>query len=291
MSVGREVAIRLFASEFRQSTRKYTDGGDRSPSYVVSPMGARINRLFIAGTLTEVTNTGSDDDPVWKAKIVDGTGVFFISAGKYQPRAAAAISKIEPPQFVAVVGKSRLYSPDDTAHYLSVRPEAVRVIDRKDRDMWVVQAARGLKQRMEAFQEILKMETPSSAELISLGYPEHIAEGVALAYDYYGEPDMATYHALLIRALRSIMPGYEGEDEDFAYYEEEAEEKVDEDLQQTFLEMVEELDADDRGAEVSKLYTMGKKSGFSREDMENMLHHLLETGSVYEPQLGRIKRT
>jgi len=254
-------------------------------------MGARINHLFIAGTLTEISNNGSDDDPVWKAKVVDGTGVFFISAGKYQPQAAAALSKIEPPQFVAVVGKSRIYSPDDSTNYLSVRPEAVRVIDRDERDMWVLEAARGLKHRIEAFHELLRMETPSSKELFSLGYPEHIAEGVALAYDYYGEPDMVTYRSLLTRSLRSLLPGYEEEIGDFEFEEGEETEGVDEALQKTLLEMVDELDTDDRGAEVSSLYEMGKKRGLSREDMENMLHYLLETGSVYEPQLGRIKRT
>ncbi len=292
MNTGREVAMRVFASEYRHSTRKHSEGGDRAPSYVISPMGARINRLFIAGTLTEISNSGSEDDPVWKAKVVDGTGVFFISAGKYQPQAAAALSKIEPPQFVAVVGKSRIYSPDDTTNYLSVRPEAVRVIDRKERDMWVLQAARDLKRRMEAFQELLRMESPSSKELMSLGYPEHIAEGVVLAYDYYGEPDIVTYRALLVRALRSLLPGYEEDLGDLAIdYDEEDAEAVDEDMQKTFLEMVDEFDTDDRGAEVAKLYETGKKRGFSREDMENMLHYLLETGAVYEPQLGRIKRT
>ncbi len=290
MNAGREVAMRIFAAEYRHSTKKYSDGGERSPSYVISPMGARINRLFVAGTLTEVSNTGSDDDPVWKAKIVDGTGVFFISAGKYQPQAAAALSKIEPPQFVAVVGKSRIYSPDDTAHYLSIRPEAIRVIDRQERDMWVLQAARDLKRRIEAFQELGNMETPDSKELISLGYPEHVAEGIVLAYDYYGEPDMVTYRTLLLRALRSVLPGYE-QDGELEVYEEENEEEVDEDMQRTFLDMVEEFDVDDRGAEVAKVYDAGKKRGLSREDMENMLHYLLDVGSVYEPQLGRIKRT
>ena len=261
MNTGREMAMRVFAAEYRHSTRKHTEGGERSPSYVISPMGARINRLFIAGTLTEISNNGSDDDPVWKAKVVDGTGVFFISAGKYQPQAAAALSKIEPPQFVAVVGKSRIYSPDDSTNYLSVRPEAVRVIDRDERDMWVLEAARGLKLRIEAFHELLRMETPSSKELFSLGYPEHIAEGVALAYDYYGEPDMVTYRSLLTRSLRSLLPGYEEEIGDFEFEEEEETEGVDEALQKTLLEMVDELDTDDRGAEVSSLYEMGKKRG------------------------------
>ncbi len=292
MNGGREVAMRVFATEYRHSTRKHSDGGERSPSYVISPMGARINRLFLAGTLTEISNTGTDDDPVWKAKVVDGTGVFFISAGKYQPQAAAALSKIEPPQFVAVVGKSRLYSPDDTAHYLSVRPEAVRIIDRKERDLWVLQAARDLKRRMEAFQELLRMETPSSKELISLGYPEHISEGVVLAYDYYGEPDLVTYRALLIRALRSVLPDYAEDAESFeAYADDEESEDVDENLQEAFLDMVDEFDMDDRGAEVAALYEAGKKRGMSREEMENMLHYLLDIGSLYEPQLGRIKKT
>jgi len=291
MKAGREVAMRVFAGEYRHATREYNDGGERSPSFLISPMGAKINRLFVAGTLTEVSTVGSDDDPVWRAKIVDGTGAFFISAGRYQPAAASVLSQIEPPQFVAVVGKGRLYSPDDSSHYLSIRPEAVKVIDQHERDIWVLQAARGLKVRIEAFQEAMRMETPDSKELISLGYPEHIAEGVTLAYQYYGEPDFETYQALLIRGLKALLPEYKQDYELEPGTFEEEEDEVDEEFQRTFLEMVEELSTGSRGAEISSIYEVGKKRGFSREDLENMLHYLLENGSLYEPQLGRVKIT
>lgn len=292
MKAGREVAMRVFAGEYRHATMEYNEGGERSPSFLISPMGAKINRLFVAGTLTEVSRVGTDDEPVWRAKILDGTGAFFISAGRYQPVAASVLSQIEPPQFVAVVGKSRLYSPDDSSHYLSIRPEAVKVIDQHERDIWVLQAAKGLRMRIEAFQEAMRMETPDSKELMSLGYSEHIAEGVALAYEYYGEPDFEAYRALLLRGLKSLLPEYKQDYELESLEEEEGEEEeVDEELERTFLDLVEELSTGNRGAEISRIYEEGKKRGLSREDLEDMLHYLLENGSLYEPQLGRVKIT
>ena len=46
-----------------------------------------------------------DEEPMWRARVSDPTGVFYLSAGQYQPEAAIALSKIKPPTYVAVIGK------------------------------------------------------------------------------------------------------------------------------------------------------------------------------------------
>ncbi|UCF08828.1 MAG: DNA-binding protein, partial [Thermoplasmata archaeon] len=121
--VAREVAWRVFAGEYNYTTYVETGSDERAPSYVVTPLGARINRLFIVGVLTDVENIGTDTEPMWRARVSDPTGVFYISAGQYQPEAAQILSTIKPPKFVAVVGKSRTYSPEEGVIYVSVRPE------------------------------------------------------------------------------------------------------------------------------------------------------------------------
>jgi RPA family protein len=50
----REVAHRLFAAEFRESNLQVKEGSDQySPQYLIIPTGAKVNRVFIVGTLTE----------------------------------------------------------------------------------------------------------------------------------------------------------------------------------------------------------------------------------------------
>ena len=55
----REPAWRVFASEFNASTLKIKGEGEKAPSYVVTPLGAMVNRLFIVGILTDIQNLGT----------------------------------------------------------------------------------------------------------------------------------------------------------------------------------------------------------------------------------------
>ena len=54
------------------------------------PTGAKANRIFVVGTLTETEDVGSDDE-YWQGRIVDPTGRFFTYAGQYQPEAAGTL--------------------------------------------------------------------------------------------------------------------------------------------------------------------------------------------------------
>lgn len=133
----REVAWRIFANEYNSSIHLETGVGDRAPSYVITPLGAKVNRLFVVGVITDVENIGTDTEPMWRARLSDPTGVFFISAGQYQPEAAQILSKIKPPKFVAVIGKSRTYSPEEGVMYVSIRPEIIKEVNSELRDYWV----------------------------------------------------------------------------------------------------------------------------------------------------------
>src|SRR3989304_5582891 len=129
-----------------------TGRGARAPTYVVPPLGARVNRLFVVGVLTDVENVGTDGQPMWRARISDPTGTFHVYAGQHTTEAAAKLSKIKPPAFAAVMGKSRTYSPDQAKGtvYTSIRPEMVKVVDENVRDYWILEACRSLKQRLGA---------------------------------------------------------------------------------------------------------------------------------------------
>src|SRR3989442_3344482 len=108
----RGVAWLLFASEYNDATLEMDGGGDRGPSYIVTPLGAKVNRVFVVGVITDVENVGSDIQPMWRARVSDPTGTFHIYAGQYQPEAAATLSKLKPPVFGAIVGKIRIHSSD-----------------------------------------------------------------------------------------------------------------------------------------------------------------------------------
>ncbi|MEF8856560.1 MAG: hypothetical protein V5A16_03970, partial [Haloplanus sp.] len=184
----REVAHRLFAAEFDDATVSYAESDEeRAPKYVVTPTGARVNRLFAVGVLTEVESVNED---VLRARVVDPTGAFVSYAGQYQPDAAAFFERADPPTFVALTGKARTFEPDDGDRvYTSVRPESVSAVDAETRDRWTVSAAEATLRRVAAMADALSMAERGDeleAALSARGYDESLAAGIPIAIERYG---------------------------------------------------------------------------------------------------------
>ncbi len=149
----RELAQRVFASEFNDSIYTFKESDDeRAPLYALIPTGARANRVFIVGTLTEKSDVGEDSE-YWQGRIVDPTGTFFVYAGQYQPEAANFLREVEPPAYVAIVGKPRTYETDEGDVNVSLRPESITEVDVGTRDRWVVETAERTIERIEAFED------------------------------------------------------------------------------------------------------------------------------------------
>jgi len=150
----REVAQRVFAREFNDATYTFKESDDdRAPVYALLPTGERANRIFVVGTLTETEDVGEDSE-YWQGRVVDPNGdTFFTYAGQYQPDAASMLRELEPPAYVAVVGKPRTYETDDGDVNVSVRPESITAVDEATRDRWVVETAERTIDRVKAFEE------------------------------------------------------------------------------------------------------------------------------------------
>ncbi len=145
----REVAHRIFAAEFKEANMQVKEGQDQySPQYLITPTGAKVNRVFIVGTLTEKEDVGTDAE-FWRGRIVDPTGAFFVTAGQYQPEAAQVLSRTSPPEFVAVIGKPSTYTTKEGNVLTSIRAESMHVVDAATRDRWVVDAAMHTTKRLE----------------------------------------------------------------------------------------------------------------------------------------------
>jgi RPA family protein len=308
----REGSWRVFAEEYASSTMENTGEGDKPVSYLVTPLGAKVNRMLVVGVVTEVEEVGEEGKPRYRAKIDDPTGTFFLSAGEYQPEAAAALSKISPPAFVAVVGKSRVYSPEEGVVYQSIRPERIRVVEGEARDYWVLETARSTLTRIDAVQEALKMDQPSAGELIRLGYPENLAEGVVLALEYYKEVDLDRFRESVKDALRTVLPdgrkaparearpkpptaARPSTEEEAGDAEEDASEElqgleVDADEETVVLDMIDSLDKGPKGAQWEKIVEAAKAKKMDKVRLEEIISTLLDKGEVYEPELGMMKR-
>ncbi len=170
----RTVARRVFAGEFSDATHSFKESAEeRAPNFLLLPTGGKANRVFITGTLTETKDVGKNSE-YWQGRVVDPAGdTFFAYAGKYQPEAASTLRQLEPPTYLAVVGKARTFETDDGETNVSVEPETVTKIDAETRDRWVVQTAKRTIDRVRSFQSD---ESGDYAELAQKEYGDDIEE-------------------------------------------------------------------------------------------------------------------
>jgi RPA family protein len=205
----RQPAKRAFAREFQDATETFQDSDDdRAPKFALLPTGARANRVFIAGALTETENK-SENDEFWQGRVVDPTGTHYVYAGQYQPEAAQQLATIKPPTYVSVIGKPRSYTNDDGETYTSVKAEAVSVVDGATRDRWVIETAKQTHDRIRTFKAYRRpnkngrINAPGGSD-----DPSEIPPDVTKAAEHYGD-DISVYRSELREALESLI----GEDD------------------------------------------------------------------------------
>jgi len=317
----RETAWRVFAGELNDSTFEMKGEGEKAPSYIVTPLGAKINRLFVIGVLTDVESISEGGDLV-RAHISDPTGVFTLYSGSYQQDVTNALTSIEVPAFVAVVGKVRTYSPEEGVLYVSVRPENVMEVNAEIRDKWILETCRNTKDRIEAMFEAMKMNEPNVYDLHKLGFSKNLSEGVVLALKNYGKVDLNKYVALIQESLQFLLPGKESlpdinknkeilkqkeevkeKTEDLSLDEEtvlvekeknmDEEEKTEDDfleVENTVLDIIKSIEGED-GASWDEITEKCEKAGLEKDLVEEALGSLMNKGLVYEPVLGTIKTT
>jgi len=291
----RETAWRVFAMEFNQAKIEIRSEDEYSPSYLLSPLGVQINRIILVGVMTDIQNVGSETQPIWRAKITDPTGVFYVSAGKFQPKLAQILSSLELMSFVAVVGKGRTYSPQEGTVYVSVRPESITRVDKNARDNWLLEAAESLKKRLDYYREAKLLESPSTEKLVSLGVPEYLTEGILKALvEYENGYTAERFRNNLIEILNdflhvqeSSIQKYEdsaGEDGVVPIIDEEKEKAVEQ-----VMMLISRLSAESAHVEIDQVKADAREIKLSSEDIEEALATLLEKGNIFEPALGYVQ--
>ncbi len=296
--MSRETAYRVFSRELNSSTESRKGTEEMSPSYVISPLGTMINRVMIAGVLTEIENAGSEEEPMWRGRVQDVAGNFFISVGKFQQEASASMANLEAPCYVSIIGKVRTYTTNDGRTFVSVRPEHIVKIDEDAYGAWLLETARSLWGRLIEMRNILKIPDVSKQELKAKGYSEQEADGVVTALETYGNPESTMYLKMIQEALRRLLPD---EDVDFGLPGDagsvpEETQKKDEDsendmaIEDMILSYLDELDNDPRGVYMDDLIRRGEADGIPAEKIQTLADALMDKGLVYEPNLNYLKK-
>jgi hypothetical protein len=303
----REPAWRVFAAEYNDATIEIKATSEKTPSYIITPLGGKINRVYITGVLTDVENVTEGGDYL-RAHVSDPTGVFTIYSGQYQQEATNHLQRIEVPAFVAIVGKVRTYEPEPGTLYLSVRPEIVHEVAAEARDRWIIETCQQTKLRIQAITEAMKMVQPNVYDLHKVGYSKDLSEGVVTALKRYGSLDTTKYITLIRESLQYIAPTKEGFEEAKEQEATEAKEqqkppakktkpktpaaKKEEpkDAETLVLKIIKNLESNE-GAPWDAIVEECKKQGLSETAVEEALTALMDKGFIFEPVLGTIKTT
>ncbi len=253
-----EPAERVFAQDFTAARYTVESGDGRKGSYVVTPTGAWCRRIFIVGALTE--RRGSGD--TMQARIADPTGTFRISTGWQNPDAGETLGYIEPPAFVAVTGRATLTGSGPRA-YATVDAEALSVVNRTVRDLWVQKTAGASLDRLIALDGALAGGGDGRA---------------ATALRLYGTTadDIRDMVMKVRTALESVRPDIAitdivpvaGRDILLAALEEESEK---------------------RSIAVEDAVAAGVRAGLCAQEARRALEELLAAGECYQPASGMIK--
>jgi RPA family protein len=255
-----EPAERVFARDF-SAARHSMDGTDRRGGpYVVTPGGAWCRRLFIVGALTEWRGSGGD---LMQARVADPTGAFQLAIDRQSPDVAATLEYLEPPAFVAVTGQAMI-SPAGSRTAPTVAAEALNVVNRRVRDIWVLGTADATLRRLETLHEAL-----------TGACTDERATAVVALYGT-GASTLRDTAAMVRTALESVR------------WEDSADEIAPVCGRDILLSLLRE-EGSARGILREEIVARGVRSGLSARDAHRAVEELLAAGECYSPATGMIK--
>jgi uncharacterized protein len=304
---GREPAWRIFANELSASLEEERGSGERAAIYLLSPLGARMNRVVVAGTLAPPESIGRDSSqPFYRARLTDPTGTVAVTAGSFQPRAMSMLQSITEPSAALVMGKVHLYKGRDGVGYASVRAEAVRRVEPAEIQTEFAEAAEQTLDRIDLVHRLQASPTISDPELTSDGYPGHWIRAARDALVRYPTVDRSPFREGISRALASngslswpatpvLVPSTvvltrAPPVSSAAPAPRSAAERAEE---SAFLDIVDELaeSSGDGYAELREVLERLQRRGVAAARAEAIVNRLEEEGTIVEPIVGRLRRS
>ena len=297
----RQSAVRLFAQEYRDASLTEEGSGEYDPSFVITKIGAKINRALVCGVIDRMERREGDSGPNYSGHVRDPTGSYLFSVASFQPELhpdfEELLARFESGDrfLLALVGKARWFETEDGGMFTSLRAEEFTVIDRECYTNWLVETAEATLRRIDAHSTSLEADlTPAALE--AAGIPRDLVEGLILARGHYGDFDPEGYRVGVLQALSmatgrtSLMDPPQSTAttlEETASQAPKSSEPAAEpgDAIELILETVRSRDTGE-GVEYNDLVTALVHGGHSRESAEDAIDQARDQGEVMEPRFG-----
>ena len=298
-SVKRQPALHMFASEYGESTLSEKGSGEFDPSFVVTKLGSRVNRVIVAGLLERIEGRDvANGSVIYQGQLRDPSGINYFSVGDYVSDSVKEMTiqlsaRLESgePILVLMVAKTRLYQTEEGAIYTSLRPEEMCVINAQRYASWLAKTSQSLMHRMSNYVTSLDFEANSESLSKSEMSEEQIL-GLIASRNHYGDVDLEHYRLNVMQAL-DIAEGKLDAATKPAPQRMLVDESGDDDpsggdkpdLEAAIIDIITKLDQGD-GVEFETILVNAEARGFQRTIAEEKLEELSDDGTVHEPACG-----
>jgi len=302
----REPAWRVTTRELESSLEEEKGEGERPATYLLSPFGARMNRVLLAGSLSPAESIGRDESQAfWRARLSDPTGAVAVTAGSFQPRAMAQLRAGTAPRPAIVVGKVHLFRGRDGVAYVSVRAESVRSVAEGEERAALADIVRQTLDRLDLLERLEKDPALSDDQLRREGVPTMWTRAAHESKRRYPNVDRPAFRRELANAVRRVA-GESGPSRATlptpvavtvtrappappAPPPPSAAERAEESLFLDQLDDVADVSADGY-ADLKEVLSRVSAQGLVEERAEAILNRLEEEGVIEEPIVGKLRR-
>ena len=300
--IRRQPAWIMLASEFGESTLNEKGSGEFDPTFVITKLGAKVNRVVVSGLVERLelreTSNGSQ---MYQGQLRDPSGLHYFSVGEYASDSmrefvVQLLDKVDSgePILLSMTAKARWYQTDEGAVYTSLRPEEAAIVSRDRYASWLVRACAATLDRLDQHQKSLNCE-PTKEAMLSAGIRPELVDGLVAAKAHYGQIDTEGYRLNVMQAL-DIAEGKMAAATTAPptlNLSEPAPEESDstddgEDLHALILECIQAMD-NGEGVDFESLVRNLAARGFTREQSEAELDAMSDDGVLHEPRFGWFK--
>lgn len=309
--IKRQPAVPLLASEFSESTLHQQGSGEYDPLFLITKLGAKVNRVIVAGLLERLEpRETANGATLWQGQIRDPSGTHYFSVGDYAPESMRQLtvdlsSRIDDGETIMLVmtAKARYFQNEEGAVYTSLRPEEAAVITRTAYREWLVKAAKGMLERIDAREKSIVLDK-SIDSFSTGGIPENLCEGLLLAGEHYGEIDVESYRLNILQTLdiaediiverQPVVSNQQSLSVDVEVNSEEKTEANQEESEvevgSVLLDLIRRLDKGE-GVDFDTVLNNAAARGIDRDAAEEALDDLSDDGEIHEPRFGWFKLT
>ncbi len=307
----RQPAVRLLAQEYSESTMQERGSGQFDPTFVITKLGAKVNRAMVAGLLESLQQREtSSGGTMWQGSLRDASGLHYFSIGDFQDEGlivkAEEWSKIiqeGTPLLMMMIAKTRIFQSDDGAVYTSLRPEEMCVISRTTYANWLVEVADATMQRVTASSKVKGLEANAQTFSEAGVKPENI-EGMIKARNHYGEIDPEVYKLTVMRALdlaegksevteipnnaKIVIDNSANEEKDESD-DGNGDDATDTDVLRATIESIVRSADQGEGVDLPKIIANCQARGFSSEEVDSAIDDLASSGIIEEVRFAWFK--